>query len=95
MTVEYQESGNNVVMLLTDSTQVEGSYIVLGDASGGAKVDCQMAGLLGYKELNQTVNTAGIWRDLDVNYPPQFELCSFVYDVAERGFLLGVTFNLK
>ena len=32
------------------------------------------------------------WRYLDVNYRPS---SSFVYDVAQSGLLLGVTFNLK
>jgi hypothetical protein len=32
------------------------------------------------------------WRYLDVNYRPS---SSFIYDVAQSGLLLGVTFNLK
>jgi hypothetical protein len=32
------------------------------------------------------------WRYLDVNYRPS---SSSIYDVAQSGLLLGVTFNLK
>jgi hypothetical protein len=66
--------------------------IILGDAGGGgAQVDYQVAGLLGYKIKPSVMLGAG-WRYLDVNYRPS---SSFVYDVAQSGLLLGVTFNLK
>ena len=66
--------------------------IILGDAGGGgANVDYQVAGLLGYK-IKPTVMLGAGWRYLDVNYRPS---SSFVYDVAQSGLLLGVTFNLK
>ncbi|HMH11625.1 MAG TPA: hypothetical protein VK578_00830 [Edaphobacter sp.] len=58
---------------------------------GGAQVDYQVAGLLGYK-IKPTVMLGAGWRYLDVNYRPS---SSFVYDVAQRGLLLGVTFNLR
>ena len=65
---------------------------VLGDAGGGgASVDYQVAGLLGYKIKPTVILQAG-WRYLDVNYRPS---SSFVYDAAQSGLLLGVTFNLK
>jgi hypothetical protein len=65
---------------------------VLGDAGGGgASVDYQVAGLLGYKLKPNVILQAG-WRYLDVNYRPS---SSFVYDVAQNGLLLGVTINLK
>ena len=66
--------------------------IVLGDAGeGGAQLDYQVAGLLGYN-IKPTVMLGAGWRYLDVNYRPS---SSFVYDVAQSGLLLGVTFNLK
>jgi hypothetical protein len=66
--------------------------IVLGDAGGGgAQVDYQVAGLLGYKIKPNILMGAG-WRYLDVNYRPS---SSFVYDVAQSGLLLGVTFNIR
>lgn len=66
--------------------------VVLGDAGGGgANVDYQVAGLLGYKIKPNIVMQAG-WRYLDVNYRSS---SSFVYDVATSGLLLGVTFNVK
>jgi len=66
--------------------------IILGDAGGGgAQVDYQVAGLLGYK-IKPTVMLGAGWRYLDVNYRPS---SSFVYDVAQSGLLLGVTFNLR
>jgi hypothetical protein len=66
--------------------------IITGDGGGGgAKVDYQVVGLLGYK-IKPTVMLGAGWRYLDVNYRPS---SSFVYDVAQSGLLLGVTFNLK
>jgi hypothetical protein len=67
-------------------------FTVLGDAGGGgASLDYQVAGLLGYR-IKPTVMLQAGWRYLDVNYRPS---SSFVYDVAQSGLLLGVTFNLK
>ena len=45
----------------------------------------------GYKIKPSVMLGAG-WRYLDVNYRPS---SSFVYDVAQSGLLLGVTFNLR
>jgi hypothetical protein len=65
---------------------------ILGDAGGGgANLDYQVAGLLGYKVKPTVILQAG-WRYLDVNYRPG---SSFIYDAAQSGLLLGVTFNLK
>lgn len=65
---------------------------VLGDAgAGGANVDYQVAGLLGYK-IKPTVILQLGWRYLDVNYRPS---STFIFDGATSGILLGVTFNLK
>jgi len=66
--------------------------MVLGDAgAGGATVDYQVAGALGYK-IKPTVMLQLGWRYLDVNYRPS---STFVYDAATSGILLGATFNLK
>jgi hypothetical protein len=65
---------------------------VLGDAGAGqANVDYQVAALFGYK-IKPTIILGAGWRYLDVNYRPS---SSFVYDAAQSGLLLGVTFNLK
>ena len=65
---------------------------VLGDAGGGgASIDYQVAGLLGYRVKPNVILQAG-WRYLDVNYRPS---SSFVYDAAQSGLILGATFNLK
>jgi hypothetical protein len=46
------------------------TIMVLGDAGGGgANLDYQVAGLLGYKVKPNIIMQAG-WRYLDVNYPP-------------------------
>lgn len=68
------------------------TIMVLGDAGGGgANLDYQVAGLLGYKVKPNIIMQAG-WRYLDVNYRPS---SNFVYDAAQSGLLLGVTINLK
>jgi len=67
---------------------------VLGDpGGGGANLDYQVAGLLGYKVKPTIILQAG-WRYLDVNYRPNGRF-SFIYDAAQSGLLLGVTFNVK
>jgi hypothetical protein len=53
----------------------------------------RVAGLLGYKVKPTVILQAG-WRYLDVNYRPNGSL-GFVYDAAQSGLLLGVTFNLR
>ena len=66
--------------------------IVLGDAGGGgANVDYQVAGVLGYKVKPSVILQLG-WRYLDVNYRPS---STFIYDGATSGIALGATFNLK
>jgi hypothetical protein len=65
---------------------------VLGDAgAGGANLDYQVAGVLGYKLKPSIILQAG-WRYLDVNYEPK---STFVYDTATSGLIIGATFNLK
>ena len=64
---------------------------IAGDAgTGGAKLDYQVAGLLGYK-VKKVMLQAG-WRYLDVNYRPGK---TALLDVAQSGLVLGVTFNVK
>jgi hypothetical protein len=66
--------------------------MVVGDAgAGGANVDYQVAGALGYK-IKPTVMLQLGWRYLDVNYRPS---STFVFDGVTSGILLGATFNLK
>lgn len=65
---------------------------VLGDAgAGGANLDYQVLGAMGYKVKPRIILQAG-WRYLDVNYRPQ---STFVYDTITSGLILGATFNLK
>lgn len=65
---------------------------VLGDAgAGGADVDYQVAGLLGYK-IKPTVILQLGWGYMAVNYRPS---STFVYDGVTSGILLGVTFKVK
>ena len=81
-------AGARLVMPLSPKALI----MVLGDAGGGgASVDYQVAGVLGYRVKPTVILQAG-WRYLDVNYRPS---SSFVYDVAQSGLLLGVTFNVK
>jgi hypothetical protein len=64
---------------------------IAGDAgTGGAKLDYQVAALLGYK-LKKCMLQAG-WRYLDVDY--RTGKTAFL-DVAQTGLVLGVTFNVK
>ena len=67
---------------------------IFGDAgAGGANIDYQVGGLLGYRVSKLVMLQAG-WRYLDVNYrnsPPQL----FVYDLHQSGAIAGVTLNLK
>jgi hypothetical protein len=65
---------------------------VLGDAgAGGANLDYQVLGALGYKLKPRIILQAG-WRYLDVNYRPR---STFVYDTVTSGLILGATLNLK
>jgi hypothetical protein len=81
-------AGTNFTMPLSPKALIT----VLGDAGGGgANLDYQVAGLLGYKVKPTVILQAG-WRYLDVNYRPS---SSFVYDAAQSGLLLGVTFNIR
>jgi len=64
----------------------------LGDVgAGGADLDYQVAGALGYKLKPSIVLQTG-WRYLDVNYRPK---STFVYDTATTGLIVGATFYLK
>jgi hypothetical protein len=70
------------------------SVTVLGDAGGGsARLDYQVAGLLGYKISRKCVLLAG-YRYLSVNYRPTGK-AQFVYDVNMPGVVIGATINLK
>jgi hypothetical protein len=65
---------------------------VLGDGgAGGANLDYQVLGALGYK-LKPSITLQAGWRYLDVNYRPS---STFVYDTVTNGLLLGATFNFK
>jgi hypothetical protein len=65
---------------------------ILGDAgAGGADLDYQVGGGLGYKIKPNMMLQVG-WRYLDVNYRPK---STFVYDTATNGLLIGMTFNVK
>ena len=62
-----------------------------GDAGGGgANLDYQVAGIIGYK-LKKVILQAG-WRYMHVNYRPS---SSFVLDVNQTGLVLGVTIPIK
>jgi hypothetical protein len=65
---------------------------MFGDAgAGGANLDYQVGGALGYKLKPSIILLAG-WRYLDVDYEPK---STFVYDTATSGLVIGATFNLK
>jgi hypothetical protein len=64
---------------------------IAGDAGGGgANLDYQVAGVIGYR-LKKVILQAG-WRYMHVNYRPN---SSFILDVNETGLALGVTIPLK
>jgi hypothetical protein len=64
---------------------------IAGDAgTGGAKLDYQVAGVLGYKVKKAMLQLG--WRYMDVDYG--IGKTAFL-DVAESGLVLGVTFNVK
>ena len=70
------------------------SAIVAGDAGGGsARLDYQIAGLLGYKLNRKFVMVIG-FRYLAVDYRPTGR-AGFIYDVAMPGVVAGLTINLK
>jgi hypothetical protein len=70
------------------------SAIVAGDAGGGsAKLDYQVAGILGYKLNRKLVLLVG-YRYLAVDYRAS-GTAGFLYDVAMPGLGLGLTINLK
>lgn len=70
------------------------TFTVMGDAGGGgANVDYQVVGLLGYN-LRPTIILQAGWRYLGVSYRASGPF-RFVYDAAQSGPLLGVTFNVK
>jgi hypothetical protein len=67
---------------------------VMGDAGGGsAKLDYQVAGLLGYTLNRKLILLAG-YRYLAVDYRPTGKP-GFIYDVAMPGLVLGLTINVK
>jgi hypothetical protein len=67
---------------------------IAGDAGGGgAEVDYQVVGALGYRVSRKVVLLAG-YRYLDTNYRTNAPRL-IVYDAHMSGALIGVTFNLK
>jgi opacity protein-like surface antigen len=81
-------SGARIQLPLSARTLVT----IFGDAGGGgANLDYQAGGLLGFKIKPNMTLQAG-WRYLDVNYRPNRR---FLYDVAQTGLLLGTTITLK
>jgi hypothetical protein len=67
------------------------SFTLAGDVGGwgaGAQMDYQILGALGFKLKPRVVMDVG-WRYLFVNYRSS----NFVYEAAETGFVLGVTFD--
>jgi len=65
---------------------------ILGDAGGAnAKLDYQVAGLLGFRVTKKWTVQAG-YRYLYVDYRPQ---STFVYDVRQSGVLFGSIWTLK
>lgn len=68
--------------------------IILGDAGGGsARLDYQVAGLLGYKLCKRWTMLVG-YRYLDVNYRPPSQR-SFIYNATLSGVIFGANFELK
>jgi hypothetical protein len=65
---------------------------ILGDAGGAnAKLDYQVAGLLGFRVTKKLTMQAG-YRYLYVDYRPE---STFVYNVRQSGVLFGVTWSVK
>jgi hypothetical protein len=83
-------AGANIQMALSPKVLVT----IVGDAGGGgANLDYQAVGFLGFKVSQKVILQMG-WRYLDVNYrtnPP----VRFVYDAHMSGAIIGATFNLK
>jgi hypothetical protein len=70
------------------------SAIVAGDAGGGsAKLDYQVAGLLGYN-INRRLALVLGYRYLSVDYRPTGR-AGFIYDVAMPGVVAGLTIKIK
>jgi hypothetical protein len=70
------------------------SAIVAGDAGGGsAKLDYQVAGLLGYTLNRRLVLVLG-YRYLAVDYRP-IGNAGFIYDVAMPGLVVGLNIKIK
>jgi len=68
--------------------------MVLGDAGrASARLDYQVAGLLGYKISRKCVLLAG-YRYLSVDYRPNGKK-DFIYDVTMPGLVIGATINLN
>jgi len=67
---------------------------VIGDAGGGgANLDYQVAGALGYKISRKWVLQIG-YRYLDLNYRPNGS-AQFVYDVRMPGLVIGANYHVK
>jgi opacity protein-like surface antigen len=95
-TVNRSESANWVDVVAGARLQAplspKAMVTIFGDAgAGGANVDYQVGGLLGYKFKPNIIGQLG-YRYLDVNYR---STSTFIFDAATSGIVLGVTFNLK
>jgi hypothetical protein len=83
-------AGGRITVALSRKTFV----IVAGDAGGGgARLDYQVAGLLGY-QISRRWNLLGGYRYLGINYRP-YGNKQFVLDMNVPGVMLGATFNIK
>jgi hypothetical protein len=81
--------GANIQAMLTPKIVVT----IAGDAGGGgAKLDYQVVGAIGYKFKKFILQTG--WRYMHVNYRPVGGK-GFILDVNETGLALGVTIPLK
>jgi len=70
------------------------SAMIMGDAGGGsAKLDYQVAGLLGYT-LNRRLALLVGYRYMAVDYRPTGE-AGFLYDVAMPGVAVGLNIKIK
>lgn len=81
--------GAKILVMLTPKIAVT----IAGDAGGGgAKLDYQVAGAIGYK-FKKFMLQAG-WRYMHVNYRPAGHV-GFILDVNETGLVIGATIPLK
>jgi hypothetical protein len=81
--------GSKIRMLLSPKA----SIVIAGDAGGGgASLDYQIVGLVGF-QVKQNITLQAGWRYLDVHYRNNSRL--FLYDIAASGAVVGATFQFK